>query len=422
VLSFAVFPARRLAITADGRSVTVVSRQDDAHSLLNMAGVQPNEGDVVVQQGSTLMLDRAIPVLVEVDGQTLGWRTRARSIENLLSEMDVTVSPYDAIRYNGIEVRPEEALVPEETISLNIKRAVPVSINEDGRLLVLQSSRDDLAAVLADAGIELGPADEVFPEPTSPVVSGMQVQVKHAKAINLRTGSNVRTIYTQKPTLREALAEIGITVGEDDRVEPDADAAVSNNMTARLVRVTGQTLYEREPVRRKTVLKLDDSMSGYHTRRVEGRDGVRVDEYRIVIEDGVESEKTFVKSFFEPEVADNVVYFSPDAAENVGFVPGLTIVESRRVYATWYNPASAGKPRSDASYNVTRTGTDVQRGTIAVDPNVIPLGTRLFVPGYGFGIAADTGGGIIGDWIDLGYPDGVPVDWHTGWVEIFILR
>ena len=41
------------------------------------------------------------------------------------------------------------------------------------------------------------------------------------------------------------------------------------------------------------------------------------------------------------------------------------------------------------------------RGIAAVDPDVIPLGTRLFIPGYGEAIAADTGGAIIGNKIDL---------------------
>jgi 3D (Asp-Asp-Asp) domain-containing protein len=49
----------------------------------------------------------------------------------------------------------------------------------------------------------------------------------------------------------------------------------------------------------------------------------------------------------------------------------------------------------------TATGMPVGQGVVAVDPSVIPLGTRLYVPGYGHGVAADVGGGIKGDTIDL---------------------
>ena len=63
----------------------------------------------------------------------------------------------------------------------------------------------------------------------------------------------------------------------------------------------------------------------------------------------------------------------------------------------------------------------VVRRIVAVDPSVIPLGTRLYIPGYGFAVAGDTGGGIKGNMIDLGYPDGVAVDWKTGWTDVFIL-
>lgn len=49
----------------------------------------------------------------------------------------------------------------------------------------------------------------------------------------------------------------------------------------------------------------------------------------------------------------------------------------------------------------TATGMPVGPGVVAVDPSVIPLGTRMYVPGYGNGVAADVGGGIKGDTIDL---------------------
>jgi 3D (Asp-Asp-Asp) domain-containing protein len=52
----------------------------------------------------------------------------------------------------------------------------------------------------------------------------------------------------------------------------------------------------------------------------------------------------------------------------------------------------------------TATGLPVGPGIVAVDPAVIPLGTRLSIPGYGEGVAADTGGGVQGLTIDLWFP------------------
>jgi peptidoglycan DL-endopeptidase CwlO len=52
----------------------------------------------------------------------------------------------------------------------------------------------------------------------------------------------------------------------------------------------------------------------------------------------------------------------------------------------------------------TATGAPVGYGVVAVDPSVIPLGTRLTIPGYGEGVAADTGGAIQGAVIDLWFP------------------
>lgn len=69
----------------------------------------------------------------------------------------------------------------------------------------------------------------------------------------------------------------------------------------------------------------------------------------------------------------------------------------------------------------TATGTVVGLGTIAVDPRVIPYGTRMYVPGYGFGVADDTGSAIIGDHIDIFFPTyDQAASWGVHYEEITI--
>lgn len=76
------------------------------------------------------------------------------------------------------------------------------------------------------------------------------------------------------------------------------------------------------------------------------------------------------------------------------------VVKTIQVVATayWADPSwSNGR---------TATGVPARYGVVAVDPSVIPLGTRLYIPGYGYGVAADTGGAIVGDRIDLCFDTG----------------
>ena len=72
--------------------------------------------------------------------------------------------------------------------------------------------------------------------------------------------------------------------------------------------------------------------------------------------------------------------------------------------------------------NRTYTGTWPSRGTVAVDPAVIPLGTRLWIEGYGEGVAEDTGGVIRGHKIDL-YMESEDECWAWGrrQVEVRVL-
>ncbi len=80
--------------------------------------------------------------------------------------------------------------------------------------------------------------------------------------------------------------------------------------------------------------------------------------------------------------------------------PGLTLVGEWDMVATAYY--AFGKGGNDINGNgITAIGLRARKGIVAVDPRIIPLGTKLYVPGYGEALAADTGGWIRGNRVDL---------------------
>ncbi len=86
-----------------------------------------------------------------------------------------------------------------------------------------------------------------------------------------------------------------------------------------------------------------------------------------------------------------------------------------RVYATHYDSHCPGCDEW------TAIGMRQGKGVIAVDPKVIPLRSKLYIPGYGPAIAGDTGGAIKGNIIDLGFDDAKTAGWHAQFVDIYLL-
>lgn len=94
-----------------------------------------------------------------------------------------------------------------------------------------------------------------------------------------------------------------------------------------------------------------------------------------------------------------------------------------RYRAAYTMRASAYLPSDGGGAGITATGMAARRGVVAVDPNVIPLGSRLYIPGYGEAIAADTGGAIVGNTIDLcmeSYDEAIQFGRRS--VEVYVLE
>ena len=107
----------------------------------------------------------------------------------------------------------------------------------------------------------------------------------------------------------------------------------------------------------------------------------------------------------------------------------LTKYEKARVVATGYTAGeeSTGKTLNHPAYGITYSGVKVKRdlfSTIAADLDVFPLGTILWIPGYGYGVVADKGGAIKGNRLDLYYEtvDDVYAEWGKKELDVYIIQ
>ncbi|MGB2694797.1 MAG: ubiquitin-like domain-containing protein [Dehalococcoidia bacterium] len=453
LLSFVFVRPRTVHIAVDGEMTTVSSRAASGEVVVEQAGVQLAPGDQVEAVGDDILaVQRATNAIVALDGGVVTLRSQADTVDELLAEAEIAVGPRDSVLLNGVFVSPhapvEQAapfavsnaasIAPAPAapdgapVIVEVRRAVPFRVIEDGREFQLRSSRENVATALRDVGVRLGPGDKVQPPLDTELSASMEINVEHATPLVVTLPDGKFILYSLAPTVGGALAEGEIALPASYRLDPPADAPVEAGMSVHVVGISEDDELEQERIESQTTYQPDANLAFGEERVIQGHDGVRFRRYRAVYEDDRLISRELVEEWFDPEVVDTIVYYStaaapptptpaPAAPAPAGVPAGLNVARTINVYATWYNPASSGRPRSDPAYGLSATGVPVDRGIIAVDPSVIPLGTRMYIPGYGYGVAADTGGAIRGYVIDLGYPDGVIPNWASQWVDIYIL-
>jgi 3D (Asp-Asp-Asp) domain-containing protein len=203
---------------------------------------------------------------------------------------------------------------------------------------------------------------------------------------------------TTATNVASLLKQAGVEVGENDEIYPQRSKPIRENMRVRVVRVTKELITQKEPINFKTVTRYDSS--GKDGRKVsrKGENGEKEVVYAQISRDGVKSktkavsQKILKKPVNEVVVVTRATFLASRSGE---------YMHSIEMIATAYDPGprSCG-PRATGH---TATGMHAGYGVAAVDPRFIRLGTKLYVEGYGFCVAADTGGAIKGNRIDLCY-------------------
>jgi uncharacterized protein YabE (DUF348 family) len=445
---------RTATLLVDGTPYTVRTHHLVVGAILTQAGLSIGPGDEVSPPfdapwppGQSIVVEHAVPVTVQVDGRSVHFQGRPRSILEILARAGTVLQPNDQILVNGTPV-PESAYADESSlrtllalqgasrhlaaplpavraVQVDVIRAVPLYVHDDGADIEIRTTATTLGSALEEAGFRIYRADRVFPPLDTPLVPELHLYISRALPVRLTVDGRSYETRTWSRTVQELLQEEAVTLGPLDRVTPPLDTPLQSDTTVRIVRVTTFDLIVDNPIPYEHREEADPELELDNFRLQPGREGIRAEVTRITFEDGQEAFRQFLGEQVLREPVDQVFYYGTNIVLRTLDTPSGQVEYWRklRVWGTHYYPATCDKSPDHPEYGITYTGKRATRGIIAVDPRVIPLHTRMYVPGYGLGAAEDIGGKIKGLHIDVCFDDadiGKGL-WDTHYVDVYLL-
>jgi uncharacterized protein YabE (DUF348 family) len=301
-------------------------------------------------------------------------------------------------------------------------RASSITLDDDGVVTTLHTTALTVGQALQEHGLTLFLGDEVLPGLQSNVESGMTVTIHRSVPVRIDVDGHTILTRTRAENVAGVLGQEGVALVGRDFVKPATSDPIQPDMAIRVTRVREELIVEFDPIPFETVWVADPDVEIDNIRLVqEGQVGLTKRRYRAIFHDDHEVERVLEDVWAEQPPMDKTMAYGTKIIVRTMDTPDGPIEYWRtmRVYTTSYKPASCGKPKDHPRYGYTALGWKLTIGIVAVDPDVIPLKSYMYVPGYGHARAGDTGGGVKGKFVDLGYEDHNYQSWHW-WSDIYL--
>lgn len=286
-------------------------------------------------------------------------------------------------------------------LDVTIIDANKITINNGSDTLVVPLAKGAVADALKKAEITLADNEISVPALDSKITGDTEINIYKTKTVSVTADGKTKDVKLALVNVYDALNYAGYKVDDDDIISTSHSDDVENINAVTIKRVTYKTESTKEKIAYDTVKKNSDKVELGETKvKTEGKDGEKIVTREVKYIDGKKSSNKIVAEKTIKEPVDKVVLVGTKGAATSGGAGtftdsnGATVAYSQMLTGSgtaYTAPAGAG----------TATGVPAYHGGVAVNPNIIPYGSKLYIVStdgsfvYGYATAVDTGGALM---------------------------
>ena len=420
ILLFVFFPRQKSVSFAMGGDIQAFETNSrNVEAFISEIGISLHPEDQIIPEletaikdGDLIEITKATTYLITIDGEPSQIITSENDPISIFEKAGVKLSSNDMLLVNGNLQSIDIAFEKNAIIEIELIRPISLTINSETGATTIQTTALTVGEALWEANILLMQNEKTSIPLDTKIRKSTTISIVPANIFEIKIGDQKQQIQAIGGTVGVILAQAGISLQNLDYSIPAEDQVPPEDGLIEVVRVAEVILSEQEliPFSSLTQPMPDVEIDNYQILQV-GEYGLNSQRIRVRFENGQEVLRTVEDEWQVREPVPRI--------EGYGTLIDLKTLETpdgvieywraKEFYITSYK---AGTPETPPWYGRVFCYSQLfEPGFVGVDFDYIPCGTKLYIPGYGFAVAMDTGA-ISGAWIDLGFRDEEYFGWH----------